>query len=196
MRKMKKGLKLTDILVTIVIALVFGVVYKIWGPVYSLLTPLGLQIQELSYGMWFIAASVAYLLIRKAGVAFLAEVAAASGEFLVGSEYGLMVLVYGVVQGLFAEAVFMGFRYKRFDMMVVSIAGVAAAIGSLLMDLFRGYLFDYVWWNVTLLISFRIIGAILLSGVLAYILVKALEATGVTNLLRPASKEDYDSLRQ
>ncbi|WP_223700843.1 ECF transporter S component [Sutcliffiella deserti] len=192
---MKKGLRLTDILVTIVIALVFGIVYKIWGPVYAFLSPIGLQIQELSYGMWFIAASVAYLLIRKAGVAFLAEVAAASGEFLVGSEFGLMVLVYGVIQGLFAELVFAGFRYKRFDMLAVSLAGIAAAIGSLLLDLFRGYLFDYVWWNVMLLISFRIIGAVLLAGILAYAIVKALEATGVTSLLRPASKEDYDSLR-
>ncbi|WP_078381605.1 ECF transporter S component [Sutcliffiella halmapala] len=193
---MKQGLKLTDILVTIVIALVFGIVYKIWGPVYNFLTPFGLHINELSYGMWFIAASVAYLLIRKAGVAFLAEVAAASGEFLVGSEYGLMVLIYGVIQGLFAELIFMSFRYKRFDMLVVSLAGFASAVGSLLLDLFRGYLFDYVWWSLTLMITFRIIGAILLAGVLAYALVKALEATGVTSLLRPASKEDYDSLRR
>jgi energy-coupling factor transport system substrate-specific component len=193
---MNRGLKLTDILVTVVIALVFGIVYKIWAPVYNSLAPLGLQLQELTYGMWFIAATVAYLLIRKAGVAFLAEVAAASGEFLVGSEYGLMVLIYGVIQGLFAELVFMAFRYKRFDLMVASLAGFAAAVGSLLLDLFRGYLFDYVWWNVTLLISFRIIGAVLLAGVLAFALVKALEATGVTSLLRPASKEDYDSLRQ
>ncbi|TYS60914.1 thiamine ABC transporter permease [Sutcliffiella horikoshii] len=193
---MSKGLKLTDILVTVIIALVFGIVYKIWAPVYNVLAPFGLQLQELTYGMWFIAATVAYLLIRKAGVAFLAEVAAASGEFLVGSEYGLMVLIYGVVQGLFAEMVFMAFRYKRFDVLVASLAGVAAGVGSLLLDLFRGYLLDYVWWNMALLISFRLNGAVLLAGVLAYVLVKALEATGVTSLLRPVSKDDYDSLRQ
>ncbi|QFT88215.1 Putative HMP/thiamine permease protein YkoE [Bacillus sp. THAF10] len=192
---MTKGLKLTDILVTVVIAFVFGIVYKIWSPVYNMLSPFGLQLQELSYGMWFIAATVAYLLIRKAGVAFLAEVAAASGEFLVGSEYGLMVLIYGVIQGLFAEMVFAAFRYKRYNMLVASLAGAAAAIGSLLLDLFRGYLFDYVWWNLMLLISFRIISGILLAGVLAVILVKALEATGITSLLRPSSKEDYESLK-
>ncbi|CAG9622591.1 ECF transporter S component [Sutcliffiella rhizosphaerae] len=190
-----KGLKLTDILVTVVIALVFGIIYKIWAPVYNVLAPFGLQLQELTYGMWFIAATVAYLLIRKAGVAFLAEVAAASGEFLVGSEYGLMVLIYGVIQGLLAELVFAAFRYKRFDIYIASIAGVAAGVGSLLLDLFRGYLLDYVWWNLALLISFRLIGAALLAGVLAFVLVKALEATGVTSLFRSASQEDYDSLR-
>jgi hypothetical protein len=31
---------------------------------------------------------------------------------------------------------------------------------------------------------------------MAFGIAKALEATGVTNLLRPASKEDYDALNQ
>ncbi|AST90436.1 ECF transporter S component [Sutcliffiella cohnii] len=191
---MKKNLKLTDILVTILISIVFGIVYKIWGPVSGVMSSFGLHIDELVYGMWFIAAAVAYLIIRKAGVAFLAEVAAASGELLMGSEYGVIVLVYGIVQGLFAEAVFASFRYKRFDLLVVSLAGASSAVGSLLLDLFRGYLLDLVWWSVTLKVFFRIVGGIFFTGFVAYALVKALEKTGVTKLLRPASKEDYESL--
>ena len=189
-----KGLKLTDILVTILIAIVFGIIYKLWGPVYDFVGLTGMQVQELTYGMWFIAATVAYLIIRKAGVAFLAEVAAASGEFIVGSQYGVEVLVYGVLQGLFAELVFMAFRYKRFDLLAVSLAGIGSAFGSFVMDIYRGYLFDLEAWNLMLKVTFRLIGSVLFAGVLAYVIVKALEKTGVTNLLRPASKEDYDSL--
>lgn len=73
-----KGLKLTDILVTIVIAVVFGLIYKIWGPAYDLMKPLGLHAEQLMYGMWFMAGTFAYLIIRKPGVAILAEVAAAT----------------------------------------------------------------------------------------------------------------------
>ncbi|WP_096155295.1 MULTISPECIES: ECF transporter S component [Bacillus] len=189
-----KGLKLTDILVTILIAIVFGIIYKLWGTVYDFVGLTGMQVQELTYGMWFIAATVAYLIIRKAGVAFLAEVAAASGEFIVGSQFGVEVLVYGVLQGLFAELVFMAFRYKRFDLLVVSLAGIGSAFGSFVMDIYRGYLFDLEAWNLMLKVTFRLIGSVLFAGVLAYVIVKALEKTGVTNLLRPASKEDYDSL--
>jgi energy-coupling factor transport system substrate-specific component len=193
---MKKGLKLTDILVTIVIAIAFGIVYKLWGPLYYAVAPLGLHIDQLIYGMWFIAATVAFLIIRKPGVALLAEVAASSGEFIMGSEFGLEVLLYGVMQGLFAELVLMAFRYKRYDLLVVSLAGVGAAFGSFLMDFYKGYMGDLSTWNLTLLISFRIIGSILFTGVLAFGIVKALEATGVTNLIRPATKEDYDALNQ
>ncbi|MGP4079875.1 ECF transporter S component [Pseudalkalibacillus sp. R45] len=193
---MNKGLKLTDILVTIVIAIGFGIVYKLWGPLYYFVKPFGLHFDQLIYGMWFMAATVAYLIIRKAGVAFLAEVAAASGEFLVGSEWGLEVLLFGVVQGLFAELVFMAFRYKRYDIAVVSLAAVGSAVGSIIMDYYKGYIGDLALWNLSLFLGFRIIGSILIAGVAAYYLVKALEKTGVTNLVRPASQQDHDALDQ
>ncbi len=191
---MNKGLKLTDILVTVVIAIAFGIVYKLWGPLYYAVKPLGLHADQLIYGMWFIAATVAFLIIRKPGVALLAETAAASGEFLMGSEFGLTVLLYGVVQGLFAELVLAAFRYKRFDLFVVCLAGLGAGLGSLIMDFAYGEVGDLAAWNLTLFIVARFVGAVLFTGFLAYYLVKALEATGVTNLVRPATKEDFDAL--
>lgn len=192
---MKKGLKLTDILVTIVISIVFGIIYKVWGPLYYAIKPLGLHLDQFIYGMWFIAANVAYLIIRKPGVALLAEIAASSGEFIMGSEWGLEVLLYGVVQGLFAELVFAAFRYKRFGLIVLSLAAAAAAVGSLIMDQYKGYIGDLALWNLVLYIVVRLIGAIVISGVFGHYLVKALEATGVTNLVRPASQKDYDALQ-
>jgi energy-coupling factor transport system permease protein len=191
---MQKGLKLTDILVTIVVSIVFGIVYKLWGPVYYAVKPIGLHFDQLIYGMWFIAATVAYLIIRKPGVALLAEIAASSGEFIMGSEWGLEVLLYGVVQGLFAELVFAAFRYKRFDVGVVSLAAAASTIGSLFMDFYKGYIEDLALWNLMLFIGARIVGAVIIAGVFAHYLVKALEATGVTNLVRPASQKDYEDL--
>jgi energy-coupling factor transport system permease protein len=191
---MQKGLKLTDILVTIVIAIVFGIVYKLWGPLYYAVKPFGLHVDQLIYGMWFIAATVAYLIIRKPGVALLAEIAASSGEFIMGSEWGLEVLLYGVVQGLFAELVFAAFRYKRFDIGVVSLAAASSTIGSLIMDFYKGYIEDLVLWNLILMIGARILGAVIIACVFAHYLVKALEATGVTSLVRPASQKDYEDL--
>lgn len=191
---MRKGLKLTDILVTVVIAIAFGIVYKLWGPLYAAVKPFGLHADQLIYGMWFIAATVAFLIIRKPGVALLAETAAASGEFLMGSEFGLVVLLYGIVQGLFAEFVFFAFRYKRFDLFTVCLAAAGAGLGSLIMDFAYGEIGDLAAWNLTLFIVARFVGAILFTGVLAYYLVKALEATGVTNLVRPASQEDFNAL--
>jgi energy-coupling factor transport system substrate-specific component len=191
-----KGLKLADVLTTVVISIVFGIVYKLWGPFYYFVKPFGVHIDQLVYGMWFIAATVAYLIIRKPGVALLAEIAASSGEFIMGSEWGLEVLIYGLIQGLFAELVFAAFRYKRFDVFVVSLAAASSTIGSLIMDFYKGYIEELAVWNLTLFIGARFIGAIIISGIFAHSLVKALEKTGVTQMVRPASKEDYDALNR
>jgi len=193
---MQKGLKLADILTTVVISIVFGIVYKLWGPFYYFVKPFGLHIDQLIYGMWFIAATVAFLIIRKPGVALLAEIAASSGEFIMGSEWGLEVLLYGVVQGLFAEVAFAAFRYKRFDVFVVSLAAIGSTIGSLIMDFYKGYIEALAPWNLALFLLARFVGAVLISGVFASSLVKALEATGVTQLVRSASKEDFDQLNR
>lgn len=189
-----KKLKLSDILITIVIALVFGIIYKLWGPVYNIVKPFGLHIGDVVYGMWFIAGTVAMLILRKPGVALLAETAAASGEFLVGSEYGLSVLLYGIVQGLGTELVFALFGYKRYTAFVAALSGIAAAAGSLIMDVAYGYILDLALWNLILLISARVVGGLLIAGILAYFLVETLERTGVTSLVRPASSDDFNAL--
>ncbi|WP_226658590.1 ECF transporter S component [Pseudalkalibacillus hwajinpoensis] len=191
-----KRLKLSDILITIVVALVFGIIYKIWGPVYNIFKPFGLHIGDVIYGMWFIAGTVAVLLLRKPGVALLAETAAASGEFLVGSEYGLSVLLYGIVQGLGTELLFALFGYKRYTAFVAALGGIAAAVGSLVMDVAYGYVMDLALWNLLLLVGARLLGGFLIAGILAYYLVEALEKTGVTSLVRPASDKDYKALDQ
>ncbi|ARA97648.1 MULTISPECIES: ECF transporter S component [Geobacillus] len=196
MVKTARGLKLADILTTIVIAIVFGVIYKVWSPVYEVVKVFGVHADQLVYGMWFIASSLTYLLIRKPGVALLAEIAASSGELIMGSQWGLEVLIYGVVQGLFAELVFAAFRYRRFDVFVVSLSAVSATVGSLIMDFYKGYIEALAPWNMALFLLARFVGAILISGVFAVSLAKALEKTGVTQMWRPASKEDYDALNR
>jgi energy-coupling factor transport system permease protein len=189
-------LKLTDILVTVVISIGFGIIYKLWGPVYNLLKPFGLHADQLIYGMWFMAATVAFLIIRKPGVALLAEIAASSGEFLMGSEWGLEVLLFGLIQGLFAELIFLITRYKRYDVITICTAALGSAIGSILMDYFKGYMGDLVLWNLSLFIGARLLGSIVIAGIGAFYLVKALEKTGVTSLVRNADQKDYDALNQ
>lgn len=191
---MKKGLKLTDILVTIIIALIFGLVYKLWGPLYGVVSTFGLHLEQLIYGMWFIAATVAFLIIRKPGVALLAEVAAAHGEFIFGGEWGVATLIFGLAQGLAAELVFAAFGYKRYNVFVVSLAAIASTVASIIIDYYYGYVGDLALWNLLLMFGARFLGAILIAGIFAYLIVAALEKTGVTNLVRPASSDDYKAL--
>lgn len=192
--QMKKGLTLSDILVTVLVSVIFAVIYNLWWIVNNTVQPLGLHLDQLMYGMWFSAAVVAYLIIPKMGIALLAEFAAGAGETILMGRFDIPTIIYALLQGLACEIVFAIFRYKSRALMVAVLAGMAAAIISLPIDWYYGYLNEVATWNLILLISFRVISGAVLAGIFPFILVKALDQTGVTKLFRPASKDDYDTL--
>lgn len=79
---MSKGLKLSEILVTVLISVVFAIIYNLWWFVYNIVQVAGIHLEQLTYGVWFMAAVVCYLIIPKPGIALLAEIAAGAGERL------------------------------------------------------------------------------------------------------------------
>ncbi|PTH31487.1 thiamine ABC transporter permease [Staphylococcus arlettae] len=191
---MSKGLKLSEILVTVLIAVVFALIYNIWNFVYKGVQVSGLHIEELTYGAWFMAAIVAYLIIPKAGIALLAEFAAGAGETIVMGRFDIATMIYALLQGLACEIIFAIFKYKSRTAMVAMLAGLLAAIVTLPLDFAYGYLAEIASWNLALYIGFRLISGIIVAGLLSYIIVKALDQTGVTRLFRPSSQKDYDNL--
>lgn len=190
----RKGLTLTDILITVVIALVFSVIYSLWDGVYTILQPFGLHLNELIYGMWFIAAIVAYLIIRKPGVALIAEFAAASGETIVLLQFDVSLIMYGLIQGLACELIFLFFKYKSTSLMAAVLAGIAAALSTLPLDWYYGYLGHLEIWNLTLMFSFRIISGALVAGLLGHLLYKALKETGVLKFVGRSAADSHEGL--
>lgn len=194
MRSKRKGLTLSDILVTVLISVIFAVIYNLWWMAYYTVQPLGLHLDQLMYGMWFAAAVVAYLIVPKMGIALIAEFAAGAGETIIMGRFDIPTIIYALLQGLACEIVFAIFKYQSRAFMVSVLAGMAAAIISFPVDWYYGYLNEVAAWNLILLIIFRLLSGAVLAGVFPYYLVKALDKTGVTKLFRPASKEDYDAL--
>lgn len=193
---MKKGnsLTLTDILITVVIALVFAVIYSLWDGIYTILQPFGLHLNELVYGMWFIAAIVAYLIIRKPGVALIAELAAASGETIVLLQFDVSLIMYGLIQGLVCELVFLFFRYKSTSLMAAVLAGIAAALSTLPLDWYYGYLGHLETWNLALMFSLRILSGAIVAGWLGHLLYKALKETGVLKFVGRRADNSHEGL--
>ena len=62
-----------------------------------------------------IPAVLGMLIIRKPGAALFCETVAATGELIMGSQYGASVLFSGFVQGLGAEIMFALVLYKKFS---------------------------------------------------------------------------------
>lgn len=191
---MSKGLKLSEILVTALISVIFAIVYNLWWLFYDVAQVAGLHLEQLTYGVWFMAAIVCYLIIPKPGIALLAEFAAGAGETIVMGKFDIPTIIYALLQGLACEIVFAIFKYQSRSVMVAMLAGLVTALISFPVDYFYGYLNEVAGWNLILFIVFRAISGIIIAGLLSYLLVKALDQTGVTKVFRPASKDDYDTL--
>ncbi|MEJ7207561.1 ECF transporter S component, partial [Staphylococcus epidermidis] len=92
-----------------------------------------------TYGAWFMAAIVAYLIIPKAGIAILAEFAAGAGETIVMGRFDIATMVYALLQGVACEIVFAIFKYKSRSAMIAMLAGLLASISTLPLDFAYGY---------------------------------------------------------
>ena len=63
-----------------------------------------------------------------------------------------------------------------------------AAVGSMVMDFYYSYTDDLQTWMFLAKYGMRILSGAVIAGLLMLLLAKALDRTGVTSLLRPASK--------
>ena len=118
--------RVVDIVVAALIAVAGGVIFWAWSQGANLIsTPVNALYPPLSglyAGGWMIPAVLGMLIIRKPGAALFCETVAATGELIMGSQYGTTVLISGILQGLGAELVFAAFLYKKFNL-PVSAAG-------------------------------------------------------------------------
>jgi energy-coupling factor transport system substrate-specific component len=182
---MPKTIRLKDTILIGMVAMAFAVVYL--GAVYlgvfitSLLTPLGLAPlgNELICGIWFMAATFIAFILRKPGVALITEMLAALIEVLLGSFYGPLVFVDGLIQGLGAEVVFAVFRYKNYKLSVMCLAGLGSAITSFAWELYRsGFLMLKGTFLLTMF-PIRALSGIFFAGFICYKLASALKDAGI-----------------
>jgi energy-coupling factor transport system substrate-specific component len=104
------------------------------------------------------------------------ETVAATVSALLGAQWGVSTIVYGVAQGLAVELVFAIVRYQRLAGAV--IAGGAAGIAAAITD----FVYYYAAWSIGYKIIYLAVvatsGAVIAGG-LGWVLVRALARTGV-----------------
>ncbi|HEX5018670.1 MAG TPA: ECF transporter S component [Actinomycetes bacterium] len=177
-----------EIVVTASLAVAFGVVFWAWnllwtatGGAFAGLPP----VQGLMYGVWLAPGVLAGLVVQRKGAAFFAAFLAAALSAVFGSQWGLVALVYGAVQGVAPEFVFALRGYRRPGVVVALLAALATGVGSLGLDLVLYYptwSSEWKWlYTATLLTS-----AVVVAGLGSWLLARALRATGVLDAL-PAS---------
>jgi energy-coupling factor transport system substrate-specific component len=178
------GWRVMDIVVAAVLAVAFGVVFQVWNILWETTTFVFPPLRGAIYGMWMVPAVLVPLVVRRPGAALFAEVVAASASMLFGAQWGLLTVLYGLVQGAAAELVFAFGLYRSWSLPVAMLAGAAAGIGGALLDLplFYSEIFDGENWGVdwqVLYVGIVAVSAALIAGLGSWLLVRALARTGV-----------------
>ena len=175
-----KSITIFEMVLTTVVAVALGVSFWGWTFVYEIAKPV-LKVSGLSYlvaGFWILASGLLSQIIRKPGIAIIASVIAAFVESLL-THWGIMSVLWGLVQGLGAELIFIFFLYRKWDLKVLILASAMSATLSYSLDF---YLYDYknlsLGFNLTQFISF-IVSSIFLAGFFSEILTKRLVKLGL-----------------
>jgi len=182
-----------DIIVAAVLGIALGVVYWLWdtpgaawfGAADAVTPGLG----GVANGGWLIAGVVGALVIRKPGAALFVELLAAVVEMAIGNQWGITTVYSGLAQGAMIELVFALFLYRRFNLGVAMLAGAAGGFGEWALELaVFGNAQKSIAFNTIYLVSSAVSGAIL-AGVVGWLLVKALAATGVLDRFAAGRRE-------
>jgi energy-coupling factor transport system substrate-specific component len=167
-----------DIVVTAVLGVAFGVVFWAWNLLAALAVP---PVSGLLNGVYLMPGVVAGLLVRKPGAAVFASTLAAAVSILLGSPYGGIIVIYGLVQGLGGEVGFLLTRYRSFGWGTAVLAGITAGLSTSILDLSLYYPVsaDYPFWSFTAPYAlFTVLSSVVLAGIVGLLLVRALARTG------------------
>lgn len=176
--------RVVDIVVAAVLGVALGLVFWGWNTIgYAwFLAADGLTpgFGGIAVGIWLLGGVVGGLVIRKPGAALVVEVVAAIVSMMIGNVWGVSTVLSGLVQGLGAELIFALFFYRRFGVAVAALAGVGAAVAAWIFELFYGSspnILKGLEFNAIYLGTLIVSGAVL-AGVVGWLLVRALAATG------------------
>lgn len=174
--------RVIDIIIASVLGVAVGLIFWAWNSVgyawWTAMETLTPGLGGLAAGVWLLGGVVGGLVIRKPGAALYVELIAAIVSALLGNQWGIGTIYSGIAQGLGAELIFLAFAYRRFTLPVAVLAGMGAAVGAFVLELFTSAnLAKSLAFNSIYLTCLLISGAVL-AGVLGHWLVRALAGTG------------------
>lgn len=173
--------RVVDIVVAGVIGVAAGVVFWAWGQAW---TPLSTTLaflpglEGLLAGGWLFAGVLGGLIVRRPGAAVYTEVVAAVVSMAVGTQWGILTLVWGLVEGAGAELGFAVTRYRRHGPGTAVLAGALAGTAVALLDTSFSSIAAYDLPARAIYAAAAVISGAVVAGLGSWLAVRALAATG------------------
>ena len=124
--------KLRDIVLAVIFSVVCGAIYMGWDyltmPLFG--TSVNPAIGGIVNGMWWIAAGLVAVIIRRPGAALFAGVVSALFEFIFGSPYGPGAIISGLVQGGGMEVGLLLLGWRRWNTGAMAFAAAMGGVGN------------------------------------------------------------------
>ncbi|MGF1648596.1 MAG: ECF transporter S component [Kineosporiaceae bacterium] len=182
----RRSWRTVDIVSAAVLGVAGGVLLvaanTLYGPVTAGPVALYPPLEGILTGLYVLPAVLGGLVIRKPGAALLTMVVAAVTSMLVGNQWGFVTLWYGLAQGAGAEIAFAALGYRRWGPGAGVLAALAAALGEAVLTVplfYAGVGVDQQAARV----GVGIASAVLLAGIGAWALTRALAGTGALDAL-------------
>lgn len=176
---MKKGISLKEIVVLAMIAALMGVVFTgidaVYEPLKALTGPFG---GAIVYGVYLISALLSMYLVRKPGAGLIGSLFTGIVNLLMGSPYGIHIIVASSLQGLGVEAAMAIGGYKKFNLLHMSIGAILSMIFVTTRDYF---VFGFALYGNLMvpIMVVRTISSVVFGAGLTVVIGKALRGTGV-----------------
>ena len=175
------GWRMVDIVVAAAVAVAFGIVFLAWNALYAATVPIFAflpPVQAIMYGIWLLPAVLVGLIVRRPGAAAFGGLVSAAVSVLLGSPYGIDALISGAIQGAGAELGFALGLYRRWTLPFAVLAGGLSGLFATAHDIPVYYADTSIdFWLVYGAAS--IVSGALVAGIGAWLLLRALVATGV-----------------
>ncbi|MFT4307212.1 MAG: ECF transporter S component [Microbacterium sp.] len=173
--------RVVDIVVASVIGVAAGVIFWAWGQAWTPLST-GLTflpgLEGLLSGGWLFAGVLGGLVVRKPGAALYTEIVAAVVSMAVGTQWGFLTFVWGVIEGVGAEIGFALLLYANWRLLGALVSGAFAGLSTAILDTSFSSIAAYDLGPRTVYFVSSIVSGILIGGLVSWLIVRALAATG------------------
>ena len=177
---MQKKFTTKEVVIVAMVAAVIGVVYTLLDYAYMPLSAaLGTVFMELTFGIYLLSASLPMYIVRKPGFAIFGGLVTAGVNLLLGSPYGLQLVLAGLLQALGMEVAYALGKYEV-SLKDMVLGAILSAVFVLCRD---GLVWGSPWaYGTTIaigVIAVRLFSAVVIGIILVKVITAALVKTGV-----------------
>ena len=170
--------KTKEVVVIAMIAAVIGVLYTIMDYLYMPLSSLlGPVFMELTFGIYLLSAALPMYIARKPGFALFGALVTAFVNLLLGSAYGIQLVLAGTLQAIGIELGYLLPKKYSANWLNLVVGSILGALCVLARDCI---VFGYASLGTTLLavVAVRLFSAVVIGNGLVMGITKALQKTG------------------